>query len=209
MNPDELRTLWSQQAVTPSLVRLSPEAIWRLASESTRFKRTIFWRDVREWAATILVAGGFLYMALKPGHIHWLMIAAAIIACLPMSYVALRERKSRAPQAASLTDHLRNSIAQVEEQILLLRSVGRWYLAPLALSATLFLVDGLINAPLPRAERTLLLIPFVLGVAIVAAVFYGVWWINQRAVRRHLEPRLRQLEETWAELANGSNAPAS
>jgi hypothetical protein len=209
MNPDELRTLWSQQPGTASVVRLTPEAIWRLASESTRFKRTIFWRDAREWAATILVAGGFLYMALIPEHIHWLMIVAAIIACLPMSYVALRGRKRRATQAASLTDHLRDSIAQVEEQIVLLRSVARWYLAPLALSAALFLVDGWMNAPVPHGERKLLLIPFVLGIAIVAAVFYGVWWINQRAARQHLEPRLRQLKETLAELANGSNSAAS
>ena len=199
MNPDELKNIWSQQTV-PALgvVRLTPEIIWRLASENARFKRTIFWRDVREWFATIFVAGVFLYTAFTPGRIHWPMIAAAIIACVPMTYVTLRKKKQPTREAANLVDHLRDSIAQVEYQVELLRSVARWYLAPLTVSGAIFLLDGLLTAPVPAAARKLMFVPFFLGILVIGGVFYVVWKLNLYAVRKHLEPRLRELQETLA-----------
>ena len=112
MNPDELKNIWAQQPTSSvGVVRLTPEIVWHLASENARFKRTIFWRDVREWVATVFVAGVLFYIGCLDNHIHWPMILAAIIACVPMTYVALCYRKRRAPDPnAVLTDHLRNSI---------------------------------------------------------------------------------------------------
>ena len=204
MNPEELKNIWSQQpATSAAVVRLTPEVIWRLAGESMRFKRTIFWRDVREWLATILLAGGFLYIAFRDDHIHWPMIAAAVIVCLPMTYVALRRPKRPIPEtAAQLGDHLRASIAEVRYQLELLRSVARWYLAPIAVSGAIFLLDGFFTAPAPSGKRFLLIPPFLFGAFVIAAVFYAVWKLNQFTARKHLEPRLRQLEETLAELGD-------
>lgn len=203
MNPDEMKSIWAEQpASSHGLVRQTPEMIWRLASESARFQRTIFWRDAREWAATILIAGAFLYTAFAPQHIHWPMIAAAIVACIPMSYVALRAKKHAARPAENVAGHLRDSIAQVQNQIELLRSVARWYLAPLAVSGLIFLLDGLFTAPITSGARKLMIIPFFLGVIVIAIVFYIVWKLNDHAARKHLEPRLRELAQTLAEVEN-------
>ena len=131
---------------------------------------------------------------------HWPIVAAAIIACFPMAYVALRGRKPPVPKTAQLTHHLRDAIAQVQHQIDLLGSVARWYLAPLAISGTIFLLDGLLTAPVPTGERKLMIIPFLIGVIVIGAVFYAVWKLNQFAVRKQLEPRLRRLQETLAEI---------
>jgi hypothetical protein len=201
MNPEDLKNIWAKQpASSGGVVRLTSESIWRLANESARFKRTIFWRDLREWLATILLAGGFLYIAFIPERIHWPMVVAAIIACIPMTYVASRRKKRPTRPAASLADHLRDSIARVQEQIELLRSVAAWYLAPLAVSGLIFLLDSLLTAPIPPTERKLMLFPFVLGVIVTAVVFYLVWKLNQHAARKHLEPRLRELGQTLAEV---------
>ena len=201
MNPEELKNIWAQQpASSVGVVKLTPESIWRLASESARFKRTIFWRNAREWLATILLVGAFLYVAFIPERIHWIMVAAAIIVCIPMTYVALRGRKRPSRAVASLADHLRDSILQVQDQIELLRSVARWYLAPLAVSGMMFLLDGLLTAPIPPGKRKLMIFPFALGIIVIAVTFYLVWKLNQHVVRKHLEPRLRELEQTLADI---------
>lgn len=202
MNPDELKSIWGQQPLSSAgVVRLTPEMIWRLASESTRFNRTIFWRDMREWLATVLVAGVLLYIACVDNHIHWPMVVAAIIACVPMTYVALRYRKRRAPDPnAVLTDHLRNSIANVQLQLDLLRSVAKWYLAPIALSILIFGTDAFFTAPVPPGARKILIVPFLLGALIGAGVFYAVWRMNDYAARTQLEPRLRELKQTLADV---------
>jgi hypothetical protein len=202
MNPDELKSIWAQQPGSSiGIVRLTPEIIWRLASESARFKRTIFWRDVREWLATIFVAGVFLYAAFGiRDRIDWPMVAAAIIACLPMTYVAFRRPKNLVPETnPALADHLRDAIANVQRQIELLRSISRWYLAPLAVSAAIVLIDVFFKAPTSRA-KIFVIIPVLLEAGVIAAAFYAVWKMNDYAARKHLEPRLRELKQTLADV---------
>ena len=170
------------------------ESVWRLAKKSGRFESTIFWRDVRECAATALVAGIFLFYAFSRTTIHWLPVVAAILACLPMTYVAVFSRKRPTAEIShNLTDHLRDSIASVRHQIGLLRSV-LWYLAPLALSVMLVQVDAAISGRVHFDGRLLL------SSIVAVIVFFGVWKLNQRAVRTDLEPRLHELEKTLAEL---------
>lgn len=79
-------------------------------------------------------------------------------------------------------------------QIRLLRSVLWWYLAPIALSLFLISFDSRMFRRLHFDGR------FFLMNAVTLAVFYWIWQLNQRAVRKDLEPRLRELEGTLAEL---------
>lgn len=185
MTNEELKQLWGKQ--TDGVTPVSPAAIWALAQASERFERTIFWRDAREWAATILVAGFFLYVALFHGTIHWLVLAAALISFWPTTYVALLRRKRAAPEMAdNLIGCLHGSIASVRHQIGLLRSVHRWYLGPIALSILLVFVD------LRQWERGPVRTAAFFGMGI--ALFAGIWMLNRHAVRKDLEPRLRELE---------------
>lgn len=103
--------------------------------------------------------------------------------------------ETSAPEPSqSLAKHLRDSIASVQLQIRLLRSVLWWYLAPIALSLFLISFDSRMFRRLHFDGR------FFLMNAVTLAVFYWIWQLNQRAVRKDLEPRLRELEGTLAEL---------
>ena len=175
-------------------ILIAPETVWHLAGECERFESTIFWRDVREWAATVFVAGIFLFYAFYHPKIHGLPIVAAILArFLPMTYVAVRQKRLAAELSGSLTDHLRESIASVRHQVRLLRSVLWWYLAPLALSVMLIHVDA------ARSGRVHFDGKLLLSSVVTVAVFFFVWKLNQRAVRTD-QPRLRELEQTLSEL---------
>ncbi|MDQ6808779.1 MAG: hypothetical protein M3Z64_05060 [Verrucomicrobiota bacterium] len=203
MTPDELKQLWSQADTKVARSAVTPELICRLAKESARFDRKIFWRDAREWVATIFVVGMLLRFALIAPRIHWPLIAAALIACVPMVYVTLGRRKRTRPNAAApLREHLCESIAEVQHQFDLLTSVARWYLGPLGVSAAILLFDRFFSLPrsAPPPVRHFLAGVFVIGALFTAAVFYAVWKMNQVAARKRLAPRLRRLRETLAAL---------
>lgn len=193
MTNDEPKKIWAQQ--TAGITPVSPEGIWKVAQASERFEHTIFWRDTREWIATIAVAGYFFYAAFSHETIRWLVLLAALIACLPMIYVTVLRRKRVRPEpSVSLVEYLSESIASVRQQIGLLRSVHWWYLAPITLSISLVFVDR------RQWERGLGATLFFWGVGIV--LFVGIWMLNQEAVRKNLLPRLRDLETTLAELVS-------
>lgn len=190
MTNDELKDIWARQSKTEAI--LTPEKVWRLARASERFERTIFWRDAREWIATAVVEGVLLLFIFSRLSVHWLLLGAAVLVCLPMTYATLLRRQRPGPDSyRSLTDHLRGSIASVQHQIGLLRSVHWWYLTPCALGILLVFVDR------RQWERGLIHTVFFFGFGI--ALFVGIWMLNQHAVRKDLEPRLRKLEETLAE----------
>jgi hypothetical protein len=111
-----------------------------------------------------------------------------------MTYLAVFSRKRPAGETSrSLTDHLRDSIASVRYQIRILRSVLWWYLTPLVLSLLLIQVDAATSGRVHFDGKLLL------SSLATVAVFFGVWKLNQRAVRTDLEPRLHELEKTLAE----------
>lgn len=201
MNSDELKEIWLRADHSALPAAVTPELIWRLAKESARFDRTIRWRDLREWAATILIAGIFLRTALLAPHIHWALIAAAGIACLPMTYVTwVRPKRLQPDASASVRDHLRESIAEVQHQIDLLNSVASWYLTPLAISAVIAMLDHFFTVPARPAVRMFLALVNVVGGLFVAAVFFAVWKLNQVTARKKLQPRLAELQATLAAL---------
>jgi hypothetical protein len=196
MTDEDLKNIWAQQASSDRSILVSPDTVWRLARASERFERTIFWRDTREWLVTVWLASIFLLNAFRYRTIQWLPILAAVIVCLPMTYVAfLRWKRARPKTSSSLADHFRESITSLRHQIGLLRSVFWWYLLPLALSLLLIQIDATRTGRV-HFDRWLLL-----SSAVAVGVFFGVWKLNQRVVRKDLEPRLRALEKTLAELA--------
>ncbi len=97
-----------------------------------------------------------------------------------------------------MVDFIKRSIDQSNHQIWLLRNIFWWYLLPpgigmaVVLSYVLYLVlqDGLLS----RAHVWEVL--YLTGVAVlVALTFWGVYLLNQRAVRNELLPRKQELEE--------------
>lgn len=191
MTNDELKDIWARQPAGGPAV--SPEAIWSVAQASERFERTIFWRDAREWLATVVVAAVFAYDAFAHGTVRWLSLLAVLIACLPMSYATFVRRGRPAPTSTgNVADNLRGATVSVRQQIGLLKSVFWWYLLPLAFCLLLIFVER------RQWERGWL--SSLLSLAFGVVLFVGIWMLNQHGVRADLEPRLRQLERTLAEL---------
>jgi 4-hydroxybenzoate polyprenyltransferase len=86
---------------------------------------------------------------------------------------------------------------QVNHQIWLLKNVFWWYLLPIA--AALGISFG-VSAWHWRQEGIPMATGIILFVLVCALTYGGVYWLNQIAVRKDLEPRRQELETLLSSL---------
>ncbi|MFA5263013.1 MAG: hypothetical protein WC378_04250 [Opitutaceae bacterium] len=202
MNFDDLSNLWRRQAPTP-LPQIDVEGLQRsFETKRRRMARTLFWRDMIEILAGVFVAVVFAWTGWKMGPGGW-PIAASVILIFFVIAVFIRERvRAHVLQLAadaSLIDKLDADIAELRHQQGLLLSVDRWYIAPITAAAGIYSVTILANAPIPMKVK-------LFAGAQTLVVFGLSWWgvraLNHRAVRKNIEPRLRDLEELQRSLSS-------
>ncbi|MGI8905893.1 MAG: hypothetical protein ACR2IE_05315 [Candidatus Sumerlaeaceae bacterium] len=164
-----------------------------------QFRATIFWRDAREIIIALLIVPIFWYMGQrlhKPWTWYLVIPAVLWIASFMLVDRFLRKGK-RAQPGADFRAFVISSLAEVRHQVWLLRNVAWWYLMPIALAFTIDTIPGLWARTQLDSARV---VGSLLGLAVVYAVFAGIWWLNQYVVRKDLEPRASQLKKLLAEL---------
>jgi hypothetical protein len=85
----------------------------------------------------------------------------------------------------------------VNHQIWLLKNILWTYLLPLNVSLVIMV---LVQASRSWHTRVAAGLDIVFVVGFCALISWGVYWLNQYAVRRQLEPRRRELEALLASL---------
>ena len=193
MTLDDWKDTW-QAADESAEPVLSDDELLRLVKENAEaFDEKIRRRDRREGIAAVLVFGFFSLMLLDPS---WVVRAGALLVMGSSVFIFWTLRRVRTGHSAPDADRpvaevIRAEREKVDEQIRLLETVLWWYIAPLAVGI-LLVVGG--DAGLSW---------FTVGYgAFVVGLGGGVYYLNQREVRRHLRPRrtkltrlLRQVEE--------------
>lgn len=164
-------------------------------------------RDYAELGTSVAMAALFFRIATM-APIWWPWLAAGAIT-LGVGLIFVRERlRAPGPPRADVDvrSALQMALAEAHHQIALLSSVARWYLSPLAVVVTLVLLGTILGV---RAEmppevwargRAGLLAAFAVAAAIVAALFWVVWWLNRRTVTRVLAPHRDALAEALRSL---------
>ena len=101
------------------------------------------------------------------------------------------QRSKRPKCEEGLESTIRNSLWQINHQIWLLKNILWWYLLPLVIGWAAFVGKSMWNKPLEDVQWH-----FVMRVYVVLcfAFFYFVYWLNQRAVKKCLEPRIKELK---------------
>ena len=198
MNFEELQKTWQAQPAGARVTIASEMLLREVRRNARNFKITIFWRDVREVGIAALLT---IFFAWHGWHHRQWTEGVLALACSGIAAFMLVDRGRQRRQRPVATDPLKacvvNSLQEVTHQIQLLRTVLWWYLLPIDLAVA---IDVLV--PLAPAWHNgwdvLIDTGFVLGICALTSWF--LYWINQYAVRKELEPRRRELAALLAGL---------
>jgi hypothetical protein len=198
MEFEDLQRAWQASGGMPRLT-LDPALLLReVRRNQLNFWATIFWRDLREIAVALLMA---LYFSWHGHRHHDWTDGLLAFACLEVGGFILVDRvrqRRRAPAPADpLRTCIRESLAQVDHQIWLLKNVFWWYLLPISIA---LLVSVLYRAWREGRGPEAAITGLVSEIVFIALLYWGIYWLNQKAVRSSLEPRRRELADLLASL---------
>jgi CubicO group peptidase (beta-lactamase class C family) len=193
VEPDKFQQAWQAQT---SATRVTADADL-LLQEVRRNQRTfaagIYARDVVEVVIGLVMIPVWFYLGIMGSLLWtwWLTVPALVW----MIGFMLVYRKRYVPKPSEPDEPLiacvKNSVTEVEAQIWLLRNVFWWYLLPPSISISAFFIQVGLSV---HAGGWL---PALAGVAVpevfLAVVYGGIYFLNQYAVRRQLEPRRKEL----------------
>lgn len=178
--PENLKSLWQNQSVEP--VHMSLEEIRQKAE---KFQKRIRNRNLREYAASGVVAGAFGYYLWKFPDLR-LGSALVLAATLYVVYQLHSRGGARpVPMAMGLGTSLDFYRHELERQRDLLRGIWKWYLLPFVPGLIAFLAVPMLHSPVRLWVHAL---PFVV---LSAGFFYAAWKVNLRAA----EKLQRQIDE--------------
>jgi hypothetical protein len=198
MSFEDLQNTWRSQDAAGA-VTINVDALLNEVRRNQRhFRATVFWRDVREVGAALVLAVFFSYQGFL--HHQWAEYVVAF-ACLGVGIFMMADRLiQRRKQPAtnnSLKTCIESSLDQVNHQIWLLKSVFWWYLLPLGAALGILISYWSWQT---RNSGLKAVIVWLISALIIALVYWGIYRLNQSAVRNDLEPRRRELETLLANL---------
>ena len=187
---EDMKSLWqSQPDESP---RIRPEDFRR---KMDKFERRIFWRNMREYSAGLLVIAGFGYYGWK---LHGLLVrlgAGLIIAGALTVMFELHRRGSvrTAPADLGLSTCIDFHRKSLERQRDALRAVWTWYLLPFVPGLAVFEIGSAMNQwEAHSVGLGHLVTSLLISGGIIAAVFFGVLRLNQWAAGK-LQKRIDEL----------------
>jgi hypothetical protein len=156
-----------------------------LRKKAKKFERRVFWRNLREYAASVIVVAAFGFYIWKfPIPMVRFGCILVIAGVLYVVYMLQKRGAARSlPAELTFCDCLGFHRKELERQRNLLRSVWTWYLLPLVPGAAIFHLGLFVRAmKLPNASARAGLV--ILNFSLTAAVFIAVGLLNQRAARK-------------------------
>ena len=190
---DDLKKAWQSQAPPQRLTLDTALVLNEVRRNERQFAAMIYCRDVREVGVALLMVPVWIYCGIRFSH-HWswyLVIPTLLWIAGFMLVDRVRQRRKQPGPGDTLRGTIESSLAQVEHQIWLLRNIFWWYLLPP--------FGAMIIWPAHLAWRSwddgLDAVAGFAGVAFTyVLVVWFIYWLNQYAVRKALEPRRKELQ---------------
>ena len=200
-NLDDLKRAWKSQS------GISQERFdqigTRVRSSTELLQTTIFRRDMVETFASIVVVAAFSFFLLRATNwVDWSGCLIVVIAGITIPIVLWwsRRRALTVVSAANFRDFINVEIDYLRRQVQLLRMIGWWYLLPLYIGICLIMI-GIVGPRYTVGE--IVILGFCL--AICAVLYVYLWWLNQSACQRRLEPLLQYYVDMREALDHGDD----
>ncbi len=208
MSPDEYQQAWRAESDQTRVTVDSDLLLQKVRRNQESFRAMILLRDYREAGIAILMIPLWLYLGIRFSEPWtWYLTVPALIWVSGFIVVdRLRHPQKRKWQDDSLLSSAKESLTQVEHQIWLLRNVMWWYLLPLLIPLLAFCGHVVWQVSRSWGEAMGAALPVF---AIVLAVYTLIYFLNQYAVRKQLEPRREELVMLLAGLCEESTGEVS
>jgi len=194
MTYDQLRDKWDSQT-NPVQIAVDKDLLLKMVRKEKRtFECLIFWRDVREAGGSFILSFVFLYFCLKDKS--WPMFVMALACWFVAAFMVIDRRiqKRKSGECSNtILSYAQHSLQQVNHQIWLLKNVLWWYLLPFSVGIGIIFGLFLWEQLLQGNTREVLLI--IRQIALGLLLYYGIYKLNQWAVKKYLLPRRLDLEE--------------
>lgn len=170
-----VQELWQHQPVEG--MHMPVEELRRRAG---KFERTVYWRNVREYGASLLVAGVLAYLFATTQDGLSRLSFGLFIAALLWIVVQLHRKGSskKLPNGVDTLTGLRFYRTELERQLETVSSVWSWYLAPLVPGLVVYTIGNAVRVPRLASWAGLALMDLV-----IAGVFVCIWRMNKKAAR--------------------------
>ena len=128
MSFEDFQRAWQSQDAAKNISVDTDALLCEVRRKQHCFRRTIFWRDVREVGVAALLVPVFIYSGWKT---HWTLYLVAFSCFVLAAFMLLdrhRQKKKTPDLHGSLKDCAATSLAEVSHQIWLLKNIAWWYL---------------------------------------------------------------------------------
>jgi hypothetical protein len=199
VEPDKFQQAWRAESSQRRLTIDADLLLREVQRNERQFRTMIFFRDCREIIVALLLIPAWFYLgsALSLPWSWYLEVPAMmwVVAYFVVDRLRFKQRSrqsSEPPLERPLLESVKESLAQVDHQIGLLRNVFWWYLLPLLIPMLIFFGQATwLRWSAERFYAMALMYAFL--VVFVGAVFCLVDFVNQFAIRSQLEPRYHEL----------------
>lgn len=190
-SPEAVQDLWQSQRS-----ELRPMPVEELRRAADRLTRKVFWRNVSEYVAVVIVLAGF-GRTLVQEH-TWMLrlgcgmvMAAAIFAAVQFRRKGTSARRGDGTNARSCMDYYRTELVRQYE---LLASAWKWFVLPFVPGLALTL-GGCLQLALRRPEVHRSTIVWMFGGTALACVvtLAGIAWLNLWSAEK-LKRRIAELD---------------
>ncbi|MCL4695103.1 MAG: beta-lactamase family protein [Candidatus Hydrogenedentes bacterium] len=192
MNPDNFQEAWKAQSSQTRVTVNADLLLQEVQRSQESFRGMIFWRDFREVGVAIVMLPLWFVMGYALSlPWTWYLTVPALLWIMGFIFVDRMRHPQKPPGPGdSLLTSAKDSLAQVEHQIWLLRNVAWWYLLPFTISILAFFTQSSWQIANNWGGFLGLAIP---SYAFLFVLYGFVYWLNQYAVRKQLEPRRQEL----------------
>jgi hypothetical protein len=192
MDFEALQKAWQSHDASAKVTINADALLKAVRRNQQQFWATIFWRDVREVGVAFLLTLYFCYSGLRNHQWPNYLVGLGCFGVGAFMIVDRLLQSGKRPAANdSLKDCLESSLRQVNHQIWLLKNIFWSYLLPTF--APLLVWIGVMALHSWRHGAGTVS-GYVITALFCVLVYWGVYWLNQFAVRKDLEPRRQELE---------------
>jgi CubicO group peptidase (beta-lactamase class C family) len=200
MNFEDFQKSWQSQDGDKRISIKADVLLSEVRRNQQQFHHTILRRDLIEVGVAAVLVPIFTYWGWKGQWTSYLVAFACFVVGAYFLVNRWRQRKKTPDLHGSLKDCATTSLAEVNHQIYLLKNVLWWYLLPIYVPIVMFFGETAWRKGGPVGANIIAALTTVFMVGFTTVTYAGIYWLNQRAVKKNLEPRRRELEKLLEEL---------